>query len=173
MNTDTLAAMLCPATAQHPADKRARTQQATPVSAGFNKQLAQMQENINKMQQQTDKICQPQDPQERQRLLQENWTMQAAIELMHASAGQPRLVARKSEGMTGWRRMRDYYGKLTPVQLKQRHHTTDQHLHMHQTMWDQDGATALMEGTAATRAKGEIAAVGCAPSVRSCGDMQR
>lgn len=135
----TLAAMLCPAMAQQPADKGAKTQQAAPDPAEFDKQLAQMQENINKMQQQMDKIRQTQDPQERQRLLQEHWTtMQSAMGLMHGMGGPGMMGGpNMGQGMMGWGRMSDYYGKLTPEQLKQRQYMTDQRLRMHQMMMDQ------------------------------------
>jgi hypothetical protein len=46
--------------------------------AEYDKQMAQAQENMKKMQEQMDKIRQTQDPQERQKLLQDHWaTMQA------------------------------------------------------------------------------------------------
>mgnify|MGYP000600238056 CR=1 FL=1 len=62
------------------ADKPAKTQPAVPSPAEFDKQVAQWREHMAQMQAQMNKIQQTQDPQERQRLLQDHWTaMQAAM----------------------------------------------------------------------------------------------
>lgn len=134
-----LAAMIFPAIAQQPAENAGETQQATPNPAEFDKQLMQVQENINTMQQQMDKIRQTQDPQARQRLLQEHWTtMQSSMQLMHGMGGPGMMGggAKRGMGMMGWGHMSDY-SKLTPEQLKQRQYMTDQRLRMHQMMMDQ------------------------------------
>ncbi|WP_310732623.1 hypothetical protein [Sphaerotilus hippei] len=44
-----------------------------PNPAEFDKQLAQAREHMQAMQAQMDKIAKTQDPQERQRLLEEHW----------------------------------------------------------------------------------------------------
>lgn len=136
----TLVATLAPAIAQQPAGKEPRAQQAAPETAEFDKQLSQMQENMNTMQRQMEKIQQTQNPQERQRLLQEHWaTMQAAMQLMHGMAGPGMRGggAGMGPGMMGWGRMGDYYGNLTPEQLKQRQYMNDQRFRVHQSMMDQ------------------------------------
>lgn len=72
--------------------------------------------------------------------LQEHWTttMQTAMGLMHGMDGPGMMGGPKmGQGMMGWGRMSDYYGKLTPEQLKQRQYMTDQRLRMHQMMMDQ------------------------------------
>ena len=54
----------------------------------FDKRMAQAQENMKKMQEQMDKINQTQDPEARQKLLQEHWaTMQNNMQLMHGMWG--------------------------------------------------------------------------------------
>ena len=64
-----------PALAQQPspADKGAQATQVAPNVGEFDKQMAQVQENMKKMQEQMNKLRQSQDPQERQRLLQDHW----------------------------------------------------------------------------------------------------
>lgn len=74
-----------------PAKKDATTQQqAAPNPAEFDKQLAQMQKNMQTMHNQMAKISQAQDPQERQKLMQEHWnTMRGSMDMMQGmwSAG--------------------------------------------------------------------------------------
>ena len=54
----------------------------------FDQRMAQVQENMKKMQEQMDKIHQTQDPQARQKLLQDHWTtMQNNMQLMHGMWG--------------------------------------------------------------------------------------
>lgn len=63
--------------------KEAVTQPAAPNPAEFDKQLAQMQQNMQLMHDQMAKISQTQDPQERQKLLQEHWnTMRGSMDMM-------------------------------------------------------------------------------------------
>ena len=89
-----------------------------------------------------EKIQQTQNPQERQRLLQEHWaTMQSAMQLMHGMGGPGMrgggAGVGPGPGMMGWGRMGDYYGNLTPEQLRQRQYMNDQRFRMHQSMMDQ------------------------------------
>jgi hypothetical protein len=139
-----------PALAQSPkpADKGAQAQPTTPSPAEFDKQLAQMREHMQQMQTQMSKIQQTQDPQERQRLLQEHWTsMQAAMGTMHgmwgpAGGGCCAGGAGMGPGMMmggpmmGWGHMRGYYSGLTPEQIRQRQYMMDQYMPMQQMMMD-------------------------------------
>ena len=95
------------------------------------------------MQEQMEKIRQTQDPQERQKLLQEHWvTMQSGMEMMQGMwgpgmmgcCGAGPMMGRP--GMMGWRGMGDYYSRLTPEQLKQRQYMMDQYMGMQQQMMD-------------------------------------
>jgi glyceraldehyde-3-phosphate dehydrogenase/erythrose-4-phosphate dehydrogenase len=66
-------------------------------TAAFDKSLAQLQEQMKIMQTQMDQIRSTQDPQERQKLLQQHWaTMQSAMSTMHGMWGP---------GMMGYGRM--------------------------------------------------------------------
>lgn len=85
-----MALTLMPATAQptKPATPTTKSGQANPSTAEFDKQAAQLQENINKMHEQMSKIQKTPDPQERQRLMQEHWmTMQNSMGMMHGMGG--------------------------------------------------------------------------------------
>lgn len=131
----------------------------TASAAEFDKQLAVMRDYMAQMQVQMDKIAQTQDPQERQRLLQEHWTsMQAAMSVMHgmwgpngammgccggasapgAMMGRGMMMGPGMMGgpMMGWGHMRGYYDKLTPEQIRQRQYMMDQYLPMQQMMMD-------------------------------------
>lgn len=130
-----------------PADKSAQAQPATPSPAEFDKQLAQMREYMQQMQSQMGKIQQTQDPQERQRLLQEHWTaMQAAMATMHGMwgpagagccTGGPGMGPGMMGGpMMGWGQMHGYYSRLTPEQIRQRQYMMDQYMPMQQMMMD-------------------------------------
>lgn len=132
-----------------PADKSSQAQPATPNPAEFDKQLAQMRDYMQQMQAQTGKIQQTQDPQERQRLLQEHWTaMQAAMGTMRGMWGQAGAGCcaggpGMGPGMTmggptmGWGQMQGYYARLTPEQIRQRQYMMDQYVPMQQMMMDQ------------------------------------
>ncbi len=141
-----------------PADKGSQAVQEAPDVAKFDKQMAQIQENLKTMQQQMDKIRQTQDPQERQRLLQEHWaTMQSAGGMMNGMwapglmgccAGGPMMGGPGMMGghmmgccgggtMMGWRGMGGYYSNLTPEQMKQRQYMMDQYMGTQQMMMDQ------------------------------------
>lgn len=107
--------------------------------AEFDTQAEQVQESINRMHAQMDRIRKTQDPAERDRLLQEHWTaMQSTMRMLHGMnapgmAGGPGMPG----GMMGWRHMGDYYAGLTPEQLKQRQYMTDQRLRMQEMMMNQ------------------------------------
>ena len=80
----------------------------------FDKRMAQAQENMKKMQEQMDKINQTQDPEARQKLLQEHWaTMQNNMQLMHGMWGPGMMGCCSGDTMMGghmmgWRGMGDY-----------------------------------------------------------------
>lgn len=143
-----------PALAQQmpPANKDSQVNQQAPDVAKFDKQMVQIQENLQRMQVQMDKIRQSQDPQERQRLLQEHWTtMQSAMGMMHGMWGPGMMGCCASGPMMG-RHMKDrhmmdrhmmdrgamgdYYSKLTPEQMKQRQYMMDRYMRMQQMMMD-------------------------------------
>jgi len=132
-----------------PGDQAAQAQPPTLNPAEFDKQLGQVQEHMKLMQAQMDRIAKTQDPQERQRLLQEHWTsMQGAMSTMHGmwghggagccSGGAGMMGPGMMMGgpMMGWGQMRGYYSSLTPEQLKQRQYMMDQYLPMQQMMMD-------------------------------------
>ncbi|AOZ04305.1 hypothetical protein BKK81_33525 (plasmid) [Cupriavidus sp. USMAHM13] len=133
-----------PVLAQQPPAAQAKP--AAPNVQEFDKQMAQAQENMKKMQEQMDKIRQTQDPQARQKLLQEHWdTMQANMQLMHNMWGPgggmgPGMMGRGpgmlGGPMMGWGHMGGYYAKLTPEQQRQRQYMRDQYMPMQQMMMD-------------------------------------
>jgi hypothetical protein len=147
-----------------PADKGAQATQNAPNPAEFDKRMAQIQENMKTMQEQMSRIQQTQDPQERQRLLQEHWTtMHASMGMMSgmwgpgmmgccggamhptnaSGAGGPMMHGQMMGGpmmggpMMGWSNTGSYYSKLTPKQMKERQYMTDQYLGMQQMMMNQ------------------------------------
>lgn len=124
-------------------------QPSVPNVQEFDKQLSQAQENMKKMQEQMDKISQTQDPQARQKLLQDHWaTMQSNMQLMHGMWGSSDGAGCCMRGSTmgpgmmmggpmmGWGHMGGYYSKLTPEQQKQRQYMMDQYMPMQQFMMD-------------------------------------
>ncbi len=140
--------------AQQPgtADKPAPAKQATLTVADYDKQMAQMQENMKKMHEQMAKLSQTQDTKERQKLLEEHWaTMQNNMQMMHGTygmmgmhggggccgGGQMMGMHGKGHmmggGMMGWQD----YSKQTPEQMKQRQYMMDRHMGMQQQMMDQ------------------------------------
>ncbi len=140
-----------------PAAKGGQATQEAPDVAKFDKQMAQIQENLKTMQQQMDKIRQTQDPKERQRLLQEHWaTMQSASGMMNGMwapglmgccAGGPMMGGHMmgccgggqmmGGHMMGWGGMGGYYSNLTSEQMKQRQYMMDQYMGTQQMMMDQ------------------------------------
>ncbi|ALE58944.1 hypothetical protein P0D87_19375 [Paraburkholderia sp. RL17-368-BIF-A] len=116
-----------------------------PAAAEFDKNLAQVQEQMKTMQAQMDQIRKTQDPQERQKLLEQHWaTMQSAMTIMHGMWGPGMMGHGMGPGMMGgagpemmgggWGHMGGYYSRLTPEQLRQRQYMTDQYLQMQQEM---------------------------------------
>lgn len=115
-----------------------------PGAAEFDKNLAQLQEQMKTMQAQMDQIRKTQDPQERQKLLEQHRaTMQSAMTIMHGMWGPGMMGHGMSPGtmgsagpgmMGGWGHMGGYYSRLTPEQLRQRQYMTDQYLQMQQEM---------------------------------------
>lgn len=150
------AAFVAPVMAQQsPSPSTPQTQQADPDLATFDKQAAQVQADLRKMQEQMDRIRQTRDPAEREKLVQEHWTtMQSAMGAMQGMWGTgvmggqmmgAHMMNRYMMGgaggptmdgpMTGWGRWRGYYNSLTPEQLRQRQYMLDQYLALqHQMM---------------------------------------
>lgn len=130
--------MVQPAAAQAKPPSAA-TSPAPDVKA-FDQRTAEFQEKAKLMQQQMDSLRQTQDPQQRQKLLEEHWaTMQSAMSLMHGMWGPGMMGGRGmmgGPGMMGWGGMRGYYSKLTPEQEKQRQYMMDQYTWMQQMMLD-------------------------------------
>lgn len=122
-----------------------QTQQQTPSIAEFDKQFSQAQETFKKMQAQMEKIQQTQDPQQRQKLLQEHWnTMQSGMSLMNGMWGPGMMGCCGSGGMMdnghmmggghmmGWQD----FSNLTPEQKSQRQYMMDRYTGMQQMMMD-------------------------------------
>lgn len=127
-----------PLSAQQPAPGKDAQVQAAPDVKAFDRQLAEAQAQFKRMQEQLDRLRQTQDPQERQRLMQEHWaTIESAMTTMHGMWGPGMMgwgggntgmmgpAMMMGPGMMGgqdpmgWGRMRPYYNKLTPEQMKQ------------------------------------------------------
>jgi len=121
-------------------DKAAAAKQVAPNVAEFDKQMAQAQENMKKMQEQMDKIRQTQDPQVRQKLLNENWaTMQSNMQMMHGMGGPGMMGCCAGDhmmGMGGHMMGWQGYSKLSPEQMKQRQYMMDRYMGMQQMMMD-------------------------------------
>lgn len=128
-------------------DKTSQEKEVVPNVSEFDKQMAQVQENMKIMQEQMDKLQQTQDPQARQKLLKDHWaTMQKGMGMMNGMwgpgmmgccAGGPMMGGHMMGGpMMGWGKMGDYYSKLTPEQMKQRQYMMDQYMGMQQMMMD-------------------------------------
>lgn len=136
------------------ASDQTKAEQTAPDVAKFDQQLAQMRGNMQKMQEQMGQIQKTQDPQERQKLLQDHWTtMQSAMQTMHGMWGPGMMGCCEGNWMMnggmmdgnhmgmmgpmmGWNDMHGYYSKLTPDQMKQRQYMTDQYTGMQQMMMD-------------------------------------
>ena len=130
-----------------PTDPRA---QQTPSAAELDKQYARLQEQMKQMQDQMAKLAQTQDPQERQRLLQQHWaSMQTAMTAMHSAWGgmmgpgccaatAPPQGGHMMNGpmMGGHMMMWGDYRNLTPEQLRERQYMMDRWMPMQQMMMD-------------------------------------
>jgi hypothetical protein len=121
-----------------PLDKGVQTQQNTPNVVEFDKQMQKAQENMKLMQDQMDKINKTQNPEERQKLLQEHWaTMHNGMGMMHGMWGSGMMGGNMMSGhMMGWKGMGSYYSKLTPEQMRQRQYMMDRYMGMQQQMMD-------------------------------------
>lgn len=126
----------------------------SPDTTAFDKNLAQFQEQMKIMHEQMDRIGKTQDPQEREKLLQEHWaTMQNAMQTMHGMWGPgmmgpgmmghgamgpgmmgPGMMGGAGGAGGGWGHMGGYYSRLTPEQLRKRQYMTEQYLRMQQEM---------------------------------------
>lgn len=130
------------------ADKGAPVKSSAQSVAEFDKQMVQAQENMKKMQEQMNNIHQTQDPQERQKLLQDHWaTMQSNMQMMHGMGGTGRMGCCAGGPMMGGQMMGhdmmggpmmgwQGYSNLTPEQMKQRQYMMDRYMGMQQMMMD-------------------------------------
>lgn len=124
---------------------------AAPDTAEFDRQMAQAQENMKKMQEQMEKLRQTQDPQARQKLLQEHWaTMQNNMQLMQGMWGPGMMgccAGGPTMGMGGGPMMGmgghmmggpmwGDYRRMTPEQLRQRQYMMERYMPMQQMMMD-------------------------------------
>jgi len=141
-----------PVVAQQGAPDKNATASQAPNVAEYDKQMAAIQENMKKMQEQMTKLQQTQDPQERQRLLNEHWTtMQNNMDMMHGMWGAgmmgccgmgPMASGRGMHGpmmgghMMGWQGARDHYSRMTPDHMRQRQYMMDRYMGMQQQMMD-------------------------------------
>ncbi len=133
---------------------KAAAQAKTPAMEEFDKQAAQVQDQIKTMHEQMDKISKTQDPAEQKKLLQEHWvTMQGGMNMMRGMWG-PGMMGGPGKGghmmgglgmgggmmggahMPGWHGMGASYSKLTPDQMKQRQYMMNQYMGMQQQMMD-------------------------------------
>jgi len=155
-----LALLVEPSIAQQPTakDTQAQTAQgsksaqaaasAVATPKDFDKQYAEMQQQMANMQRQMNAIAQAKDPKQREKLLQEHWTaMQSAMATMHGmyggqmgpgTMGGPMAGGMMGGGMMGGHMMGwPDYKNLTPEQLKQRQYMMDRWMPMQQMMMDQ------------------------------------
>ncbi|WP_027591186.1 hypothetical protein [Pseudomonas sp. RL] len=125
-----------PVPAQDAAPQAQQPAANAPDIGEFDKQMDRMQENLQKMQAQMEKIQQTQDPNERQRLLQEHWnTLHQNMQTMRGMGGPGRMggpMMGPGHRM-GWQG----YSNLTPEQQAQRQYMMDRRLEMQQQMMDQ------------------------------------
>lgn len=124
----------------------AQDSQATPDVATFDKQAEQIRQNMKTMQDEMDKIRQTQDPQARQKLLQEHWTtMQSTMAMMggmccgQSMMGTDGSMMGSSGHMMGGHMMgmMGDYTNLSPEQMKQRQYMMGQYMGMQQMMMNQ------------------------------------
>ncbi|MBO3273745.1 hypothetical protein [Pseudomonas schmalbachii] len=132
-------------------DGKAAAQDAprAPNTEEFDKQLEKIQQQMNAMHEQMQKIQNTQDPKERQKLLDEHWiSMRSTMDTMHglwdhgmgpAGMGHGGMGMGMGPGMMGrggggWMHMRGYYSHLTPEQMRQHQYMMDQYMNMQQQM---------------------------------------
>jgi hypothetical protein len=78
-----------PLIAQQPGPGKEAQVQTAPDVKAFDKRLAEADAQFKRMQEQMDRLRQAQDPQERQRLMQEHWaSMHSAMTTMHGMQQQ-------------------------------------------------------------------------------------
>lgn len=125
----------------------------TDSVAEFDKQMGAAEDNLRKMQEQMDALRKTQDPEARQRLLQEHWdTMQATMGMMHAMRGMdgrgccvggsrmggPMMGGAARPGQPPDRgQMRRFYSGMTERQLKEHQYMMDQYMGMQQSLMQQ------------------------------------
>jgi hypothetical protein len=136
-----LSSLIQPSFAQQtpsPAAPGAQAQQTAPTPAQVDAQIAKMQELMTQMNQQMAQLQQTQDPEERQRLLQQHWTtMQDAMTTMHGMWGAGAAGCCAGGGrMMGPMMMWNDYRSLTTEQLRQRQYMMDRWMPMQQMMMD-------------------------------------
>jgi hypothetical protein len=148
LGTAAMLAMTAPVAvaADAPAGKSAQAKPAAPGTAEFDKQMAQAQENMKKMQEQMEKIRQTQDPQARQKLLQDHWAaMQSNMQLMHGMWGPGMMGCCAGGPMMGMGGMGGHmmggpmwgdYRRMPPEQLRQRQYMMERYMPMQQMMMD-------------------------------------
>ncbi|MEL7938241.1 hypothetical protein [Pseudomonas delhiensis] len=118
---------------------KVQAEQQVPTAAEFDKQAAQVQENLQKLQSEMEKIQQTQDPQERQKLLQDHWnTMQQGMQMMGGMGmwgGGGMMGCCGGGGMMGGHMMGwSDYSDMTPAQRAQRQYMMDRYMGMQQMM---------------------------------------
>ena len=113
-----------------------QAQQQAPNVAEFDKQMVQAQDIFKKMQAQMEQIQQTQDPQQRQKLLQEHWnTMQNGMSMMNGMWGPGMMGKGHMMGgshMMGWQDD----SNMTPEQKNQHQYMMDRYTGMQQMMMD-------------------------------------
>jgi len=141
-----IASLIQPAFAQQqPGSQPApqtQTQQSAPNPAVVDEQFAKVQELMTQMNQQMTELQQTQDPEQRQRLLQQHWaTMQNAMTTMHGmwntwGTGAAGCCTGGGRMMMGPMMTWNDYRNLTPEQLAQRQYMMDRWMPMQQMMMD-------------------------------------
>ena len=132
--------------------QQTKTEQTAPDIAKFDEQMAKARKQMQEMQEQMAELQKTEDPQKRQKLLQEHWdAMQNAMQTM-SGMWEPGMMGCCGYGMSdghmmmgdhmmgghmmGWDDSGDYYKNLTPEQMQQRQYMMDQYMGMQQMMMD-------------------------------------
>lgn len=152
----------------------ARASQNKDNVAEFDKQMSAAEANMRKMQDQMDALRKTQDPDARQRLLQEHWeTMQGTMRLMQSIRGAeeggcclygPRRggpmmgngpgsgpgngpgSGMRNGGPENRGNMRRFYSGMTDRQLKEHQYMMDQYMGMQQSLMQQFMWHQMMQG---------------------------
>lgn len=146
-----------PFVAQAQANGEGAKVQAAPDVKAFDQRFEQARAQMQRMQEQMDRIRQAKDPKERQRLMQEHWaSMQETMSTMRGLWGPGMMGGGAPGGMhgpgmmggpgmtggpggpgaMGWGGMHRSYSQLTPEQMKQRQYMMEQTMGMQQSMMD-------------------------------------